>query len=332
MKYYTSILIVFLAMVILFWPVNIDGICMERQTYYFDTLSTGVVQRSVCIDPRYPPNASMCYQDSILDTVSEKQILDSLVSQFRLFDNVLVGHFDSFYVTDNDTFSDTLVSPWCKYLYPGTGTVIVDNRNCDFGRVYLHLVCDTAIKGTRVDDIWIYECLTGFGALDYTTLMRDQFIGYFNGCKTTYEFGLGFGDFCINTPLGYFIQGGRIVYSSPGGLEPHGPLGVSVDINDFYLAVEGIAVEQRGSLNSFANQVRAAPNPLNPSATISYNLGPGRTGDMRIYDIRGKMVFERAVQDMGTVLWDAGSLPGGVYVLTVVSRGQKFSRKLVLQR
>jgi hypothetical protein len=81
-----------------------------------------------------------------------------------------------------------------------------------------------------------------------------------------------------------------------------------------------------------ASMLQNLPNPFNPAARIPYDLGPGRAGEMKIYDIRGKMVFERAIQGTGTVPWDAAGMPSGVYVLKAVSGGRKYSRKLVLQR
>ena len=74
------------------------------------------------------------------------------------------------------------------------------------------------------------------------------------------------------------------------------------------------------------------PNPFNPSTSIAYNLGPARTGTLQIFDICGKMVFERPIRGSGTVVWDAEGLGSGVYVLKVISGGKIYSRKLVLQR
>jgi hypothetical protein len=53
---------------------------------------------------------------------------------------------------------------------------------------------------------------------------------------------------------------------------------------------------------------------------------------MKIFDIRGKMVFEKFIRGSGTVIWDAAGLGSGIYILKAVSEGRIFSRKLVLQR
>ena len=53
---------------------------------------------------------------------------------------------------------------------------------------------------------------------------------------------------------------------------------------------------------------------------------------VKIYDIRGKMVFETVVKGAETIVWDASGLGSGVYVLKVISGGKIQSRKLVLQR
>jgi ligand-binding sensor domain-containing protein len=80
------------------------------------------------------------------------------------------------------------------------------------------------------------------------------------------------------------------------------------------------------------SQISILPNPFNPSASISYNLGSNRTGTMQIFNIQGKMVFERPIQGSGTVIWDASGLGSGVYVLKAFSARKTYSRKLILQR
>jgi hypothetical protein len=74
------------------------------------------------------------------------------------------------------------------------------------------------------------------------------------------------------------------------------------------------------------------PNPFRPFTSISYNLSPNATGAMQIFDIRGKMVFERPIQGSGTLTWDARGLGSGLYMLKVFSVEKTYSRKLVLQR
>ena len=110
------------------------------------------------------------------------------------------------------------------------------------------------------------------------------------------------------------------------------------DGNTMHLVVESndlhdISVEKSSETSSLWTIIfHIFPNPFNPSTSISYNLGPGRTGTLQIFDIRGKMVFERAVQGAGTVVWDAAGLGSGIYVFKVISEGKIHSRKLVLQR
>jgi hypothetical protein len=99
----------------------------------------------------------------------------------------------------------------------------------------------------------------------------------------------------------------------------------------FLLQSAGPAMETK-KVHQGESFLRIHPNPFNPATIISFDLGPGRSGTLQIFDIRGKMVFERPVQGSGTVVWNAGELGSGVYVLKAVSAGRTYSRRLVLQR
>jgi hypothetical protein len=109
------------------------------------------------------------------------------------------------------------------------------------------------------------------------------------------------------------------------------------DGNTAHIVVYGdlqpVSVEKKPEISTKNNIIGPIyPNPFNPSTSISYNLGLSRTGTLQIFDIRGKMVFERLIQDSGTFTWDASGLGSGVYVLKALSAGKTYSRKLVLQR
>jgi hypothetical protein len=111
----------------------------------------------------------------------------------------------------------------------------------------------------------------------------------------------------------------------------------TADGNTAHIMVYGdlqpISVEERpetASKNSLIGPI--SPNPFKPSTRLSYNLGPNRPGTLQIFDIRGKMVFERPIQGSGIVIWDARGFGSGVYVLKLLSGGKTDSRKLILQR
>jgi hypothetical protein len=100
-----------------------------------------------------------------------------------------------------------------------------------------------------------------------------------------------------------------------------------------YGYLQSVSVENKSTAASKDNLISPIfPNPFNPSTRIFYNLGPNRPGTLKIFDISGKMVFERAIQGSGTLVWTAEDLGSGVYVLKVLSNGKIQSRKLVLQR
>lgn len=78
----------------------------------------------------------------------------------------------------------------------------------------------------------------------------------------------------------------------------------------------------------------AAPNPFNPTTTISYSLletGPAR---LSVHNLLGREVALLAdgMQESGThrVVFDAAALPSGVYIARLESRQGVEARKLVL--
>ena len=99
-----------------------------------------------------------------------------------------------------------------------------------------------------------------------------------------------------------------------------------------YFKPEPLPVVEKTVAGNERVEMTVSPNPFNPTNSISYNLRLNRPGTIKIFDISGKMVFERVIEGLGTVMWDASGLGSGVYVLKVLSAGKARSRKLVLQR
>ena len=112
----------------------------------------------------------------------------------------------------------------------------------------------------------------------------------------------------------------------------------TLDGNTVHIVVESkdlnmASVERQPKMFSSSSLIGPIyPNPFNPSTSITYNLGFNCPGAIQIFDIRGKIVFERPIQRSGTVMWNASNLGSGVYILKVLSAGKIYSHKLVLQR
>ncbi len=87
----------------------------------------------------------------------------------------------------------------------------------------------------------------------------------------------------------------------------------------------------------------AFPNPFNSSTTISFSLSPpaGRGGiqggvRLAIYDLSGREVSELVNKRMESgqhkVVWEAGEIPAGVYLVRLESQDQSRTQKLILMR
>lgn len=100
--------------------------------------------------------------------------------------------------------------------------------------------------------------------------------------------------------------------------------------NDSVLAVgPGELPRQRALLQNY-------PNPFNPATTIRYELDREGFVELSVYDIRGRLVAalvrERQSPGVHASLWDAGSLPSGIYLYRLTASGRSDVRKMVLLR
>lgn len=76
------------------------------------------------------------------------------------------------------------------------------------------------------------------------------------------------------------------------------------------------------------------PNPFNPSTTISYSLINSGSVKLQIYNILGKKIITLVdgFQSSGvqTAIWDASSVPSGVYIYRLTAGDQVLYRRMML--
>jgi len=94
-----------------------------------------------------------------------------------------------------------------------------------------------------------------------------------------------------------------------------------------------------GGLPSATSLGNAAPNPFNPSISISFNVGQAGEIDLNIYDLGGHLIKTLATQEFATGQysrrWDgrdsSGSMmPAGVYLVRIQSATATDSKKITL--
>ncbi|MCX6640905.1 MAG: S8 family peptidase [bacterium] len=96
-------------------------------------------------------------------------------------------------------------------------------------------------------------------------------------------------------------------------------------------------IELAGSKSTLPDKIalyQNAPNPFNPSTTISYALAQASSVRISIYDLGGRavQVFDLGMQNAGShqSLWDASSLASGVYFYRLEIAGISQIRKALL--
>ncbi len=76
------------------------------------------------------------------------------------------------------------------------------------------------------------------------------------------------------------------------------------------------------------------PNPFNPETTIPYTIASRARVVLSVYDILGRQVAElvNRVEEPGlkTVIFDAASLPSGVYSYRITSGSVSLVRKMLI--
>ena len=87
--------------------------------------------------------------------------------------------------------------------------------------------------------------------------------------------------------------------------------------------------------SSFALE-RNYPNPFNPTTTIEYSLGLSGPTKLMIYDVLGrelvKLVDEYRPAGTHKVVWNASSMPSGVYFYRLESSNFVRTQKMILMK
>ncbi len=92
------------------------------------------------------------------------------------------------------------------------------------------------------------------------------------------------------------------------------------------------AVETPAAFSLHAN----APNPFNPTTTLSFNLLETGQARLAIHDLRGREVAvladDRLERGEHRLSFDAAGLPSGIYFYTLEAGGQRATRPMLLVR
>ena len=96
-----------------------------------------------------------------------------------------------------------------------------------------------------------------------------------------------------------------------------------------------LSTEEDIVASSFALE-RNYPNPFNPTTTIEYSLGLSGPTKLMIYDVLGrelvKLVDEYRPAGTHKVVWNASSMPSGVYFYRLESSNFVRTQKMILMK
>ncbi|MFA6617450.1 MAG: C10 family peptidase [Candidatus Neomarinimicrobiota bacterium] len=119
-------------------------------------------------------------------------------------------------------------------------------------------------------------------------------------------------------------------------------LGIRYNMSDGYITVDDIEVTKPRSISAITekmpdsfNILKAYPNPFNPQTNINYKVETSASVSLNIYDVKGKLIDQlfQEYQSPGDYkhIWNAESLPSGIYICSLNMDGKLVSsRKLLL--
>ncbi len=78
------------------------------------------------------------------------------------------------------------------------------------------------------------------------------------------------------------------------------------------------------------------PNPLRGSTNLRFSLGEAGPARLSIYDVSGRLVHRlvdaESTEGLQSLVWQTGDMPAGVYFLSLETRGESQTRKLIILR
>jgi len=84
-----------------------------------------------------------------------------------------------------------------------------------------------------------------------------------------------------------------------------------------------VGIEEGSSLPAQVTLHQPLPNPFTSNLSVSYSLPESMHISVSVYDVSGRLVgeLENSVMDEGeyTVMWDAGVLPSGCYLVRLIT-------------
>jgi hypothetical protein len=139
--------------------------------------------------------------------------------------------------------------------------------------------------------------------------------------------------FVDTTTCCYYLQSGSPCINTGDPASPPDPDGSRADMGAFYfnqnsISDDDIILPQAASLS------QNYPNPFNPSTTIEYALNSASHVRLTVYDLLGRslvtLIDDYQQSGVYAVNFEAGDLPGGVYLYLLETDGMTLNRRAIL--
>jgi hypothetical protein len=102
------------------------------------------------------------------------------------------------------------------------------------------------------------------------------------------------------------------------------------------LFTETTIQDEHGILPDALNLSQNYPNPFNAVTTICFTLPRACFVTLKVYDLRGRvigtLVNERKAGGMYSIIWDAETIPGGIYLYRLKTEAYIATKKMILQK
>ena len=182
------------------------------------------------------------------------------------------------------------------------------------------------------------------GSVLVSDLMYGEFSGFVEVAAADYTIGIAptggtsIADF--TAPLSGLGGESAVVFASgfltPGDSDPgFGLFAALEDGSVLELSSSELSVEILANPASFG-LTSVYPNPFNPATSINYNVNKFSKVNINIYDVTGKLVsiLENSYKPVGnhSTVWEASSLPSGVYFVNLSINSHTETIKIMLTK
>ncbi|MDP8240081.1 MAG: right-handed parallel beta-helix repeat-containing protein [Candidatus Hatepunaea meridiana] len=230
---------------------------------------------------------------------------------------------EGFYTTAGDILIEHCTfhnSGTCSILSPDSYRV----NNCTFTGGQ-----ETAFRAGLQPDI--EESIT----IEYT-----NFYGYDHPVENPIELSEG----CLSVdPLfvdqdngNFWLMANSPLIDAGNPVDPLDPDSTRGDIGAFFWTPDGCTEVDENIKGGNYLSYAVYPNPFNASVRINYSIEKAGVTNIHLFDLNGRKVATliEDVSNSGThsVIWNAGNIPSGLYIIRLSASGEERFRKLLLVR